>query len=92
MASVRGQTAHDYGRNVEPLPDIYLFSTLTERDAAYADDLSRRRARLETLARDVAELGARLAADVPGDGAVPRVFRRGWFGRRRAGAAQGDAI
>lgn len=87
MTGPSGQTAQDYGRNVEPLPDIYLFSVLTEQDAAYADELSGRRARLETLARDITELGGRLAADVSEDGSASQASRRGRFLRRRAGQA-----
>lgn len=78
------QSAYQYGRRAEPLPDMYLFSTLTERDAALAQEISRRHAGLETLARDISERAEQLAA--PRDervfGAEPRpAKRRGWFSR-----------
>lgn len=61
-----GHSARDYGRNAEPLPDIHLFSRLSEIDEAYADELARARARAETLRREVAGLAERLAAPLPG--------------------------
>lgn len=41
----KGQTAWTYGRNAEPLPELHVFSRLSELDAAYAAELARRRAR-----------------------------------------------
>ena len=51
----KGQTAWSYGRNAEPLPELHVFSRLSELDAAYAAELARRRARQETLEREIAD-------------------------------------
>ena len=58
----KDQTAWHYGRNAEPLPELHVFSRLSELDAAYAAELARRRARQETLEREIVELAKQLAA------------------------------
>lgn len=58
----KGQGARDYGRNGEPLPDIHIFSRLSELDEAYAGELAVARARAETLTREIGELAKQLAA------------------------------
>ncbi|MGB5092309.1 MAG: hypothetical protein WBN97_03245 [Parvibaculum sp.] len=76
-----GQSAYTYGRNAEPLPDLHVFSRLSELDAAYASDLAKRRARQETLEREIAEIAKCLTA--PLDGPIPEApkKRKGLFGR-----------
>jgi hypothetical protein len=64
-------TAHDYGRNAEPLPDLHIFSKLSELDADYAAELANRRARQETLEREIAELAKRLASPLHSVDAEP---------------------
>lgn len=77
----KDQTAWHYGRNAEPLPELHVFSRLSELDAAYAAELARRRARQETLEREIDELAKRLVA--PLEGAVEEVpEKKGFFGRR----------
>lgn len=77
----KDQTAWHYGRNAEPLPELHVFSRLSELDAAYAAELARRRARQETLEREINELAKRLAA--PLEGAVEEApKKRSFFGRR----------
>jgi len=77
----KDQTAWHYGRNAEPLPELHVFSRLSELDAAYAAELARRRARQETLEREIGELAKRLAA--PLEGAVEEApKKRSFFGRR----------
>lgn len=77
----KDQTAWHYGRNAEPLPELHVFSRLSELDAAYAAELARRRARQETLEREISELAKRLAA--PLEGAVEEApKKRSFFGRR----------
>ena len=58
----QSHTAHDYGRNNEPLPELHVFSRLSELDADYAAELAGRRARQETLEREIMEIAKRLAA------------------------------
>lgn len=84
-------SAYDLGRNGELLPDIHVFSKLTELDTAYAEEMGRRRAQLETLARDIAELAERLAAPLPEDGVTVAKPKRRFAWRRheiRAGEAE----
>jgi hypothetical protein len=77
----KDQTAWHYGRNAEPLPELHVFSRLSELDAAYAAELARRRARQETLEREIGELAKRLAA--PLEGAVEEApKKRSFFSRR----------
>ena len=77
----KDQTAWHYGRNAEPLPELHVFSKLSELDAAYAAELARRRARQETLEREIGELAKRLAA--PLEGAVEEApKKRSFFSRR----------
>jgi len=77
----KDQTAWHYGRNAEPLPELHVFSRLSELDAAYAAELARRRARQETLEREIGELAKRLAA--PLEGALEEApKKRSFFGRR----------
>lgn len=80
----KGQTAWSYGRNAEPLPELHVFSRLSELDAAYAAELARRRARQETLEREIAELAKRLAA--PLDGVSEEAQKKKGFFSRRAKA------
>ncbi len=49
------------------LPDLHVFSRLSELDEACAADLAMRRARQETLAREIGELARRLAAPLEGE-------------------------
>ena len=80
-AQAKGQTAYHYGRAAEPLPELHVFSRLSELDAAYAAELARRRARQETLEREIAELAKRLSAPLESAAAeVPK--RKGLFNRR----------
>jgi hypothetical protein len=77
----KGQTAWHYGRNAEPLPELHVFSRLSELDAAYAAELARRRARQETLEREISELAKRVAAPLEGvKEEKPR--KKGFFSRR----------
>lgn len=77
----KGQTAWSYGRNAEPLPELHVFSRLSELDAAYAAELARRRARQETLEREIGELAKRLAAPLDGvSEEAPK--KKGFFSRR----------
>lgn len=80
----QNQTAWAYGRNAEPLPELHVFSRLSELDAAYASELARRRARQETLEREIIELAKRLAS--PLEGAVTEAPKRKGFFSRRAKA------
>lgn len=61
-------SARDYGRNAEPLPDIHVFSRLSELDEAYAGELAEARARAETLTREIVMLARRLAEPLPEPG------------------------
>lgn len=77
----KGQTAWSYGQNAEPLPELHVFSRLSELDAAYAAELARRRARQETLEREIGELAKRLAAPLDGvSEEAPK--KKGFFSRR----------
>jgi hypothetical protein len=77
----KGQTAWHYGRNAEPLPELHVFSRLSELDAAYAAELARRRARQETLEREINELAKRMAAPLEGaKEEAPK--KKGFFSRR----------
>jgi hypothetical protein len=82
-----GHSARDYGRAAEPLPELHVFSRLSELDEAYAEELARARARQETIERDVAELAKRLMAPLE-SAAAPLGETRGrrWFGRSASGA------
>lgn len=74
-------TAFAYGRNAEPLPELHVFSRLSELDAAYAAELARKRARQETLEREIVELARRLATPLEGAGEdAPK--RKGLFRRK----------
>lgn len=77
----QNQTAWAYGRSVEPLPELHVFSRLSELDAAYASELARRRARQETLEREILELAKRLASPLEG-AATEAPKRKGFFSRR----------
>ncbi|MFN4354233.1 hypothetical protein [Parvibaculum sp.] len=77
----KGQTAWSYGRNAEPFPELHVFSRLSELDAAYAAELARRRARQETLEREIAGLAKHLAAPLEGvSEEAPK--KKGFFSRR----------
>lgn len=81
--SAAGHSARDYGRAAEPLPDLHVFSRLSELDEAYAEELARARARQETLEREIAELSKRLTSPLEGHAALavePEAPKRGWFG------------
>ena len=84
-----GHSARDYGRAAEPLPDLHVFSRLSELDEAYAEELARARARQETLEREIAELSKRLMAPLEGQPAAAEApaARRRWFGRASTGKA-----
>lgn len=81
--STDGHDAGAYGRAAQPLPDLHVFSRLSEMDEAYAKELAVARARQETIERDVAELAKRLMA--PLEGAEPASLKKGgrWFGRAK---------
>ena len=70
------QAAEDYGRRMEPLPDIHLHSVLTAGDAAYGDELRDMRARQEHLEREILSMGKRLAAPLSDEKPKRRWFRR----------------
>ncbi|HEY4345597.1 MAG TPA: hypothetical protein VGN05_14705 [Parvibaculum sp.] len=77
-----GHSARDYGRAAEPLPELHVFSRLSELDEAYAEELAHARARQETIERDVSELAKRLMAPLEGAIAPQDAPReRRWFGR-----------
>lgn len=76
----KGQTAWHYGRNAEPLPELHVFSRLSELDAAYAAELARRRARQETLEREITELAKRMAAPLEG-AKEEKPRKKGFFSR-----------
>jgi hypothetical protein len=79
--STNGQDARADGRAAEPLPDLHVFSRLSEMDEAYAEELAVARARQETITREVAELAKRLMAPLEGAESVPAESRRRrWFG------------
>jgi len=75
-----GHDARAYGRAAEPLPDLHVFSRLSEIDEAYADELARARARQETIEREVAELAKRLMAPLEGAAPVAVDKNSRWFG------------
>jgi hypothetical protein len=84
-----GHGARDYGRAAEPLPDLHVFSRLSELDEAYARELAEARARQETIGREAAELAKRLAAPLESAPSLQSETRgRRWFGRGRDGAPQ----
>ncbi|PKQ09429.1 MAG: hypothetical protein CVT73_02640 [Alphaproteobacteria bacterium HGW-Alphaproteobacteria-12] len=79
-AQGQNETAWQYGRSGEPLPELHVFSRLSELDAAYAAELARRRARQETLEREIHEQAKRLAAPLENAAAeAPR--KRRFFSR-----------
>lgn len=80
-AEAGGHDARSYGRAAEPLPDLHVFSRLSELDEAYADELARARARQETIEREVAELAKRLMAPLEGAAPVTDNKNSRWFGR-----------
>jgi hypothetical protein len=83
-SSSGGHSARDYGRAAEPLPDLHVFSRLSELDEAYAEELARARARQETLEREIAALSKRLMTPLEGKeplAAGEAKPKRGWFGR-----------
>lgn len=82
--SKEGQEARAYGRAAEPLPDLHVFSRLSEMDEAYAEELAGARARQETIEREVAELAKRLMAPLEGAASVTSNQGRRWFGRDKA--------
>lgn len=76
-----GHSARDYGRAAEPLPELHVFSRLSELDEAYAEELARARARQETIEREVAQLAKRLMAPLESAAPAQSEARRRWFGR-----------
>ena len=85
-----GHSARDYGRAAEPLPDLHVFSRLSELDEAYAEELARARARQETIEREVGELAKRLMAPLESAPALQSETRGGrWFGRSKAASSSG---
>lgn len=83
-----GHDARAYGRAAEPLPDLHVFSRLSELDEAYADELARARARQETIEREVAELAKRLMAPLEGAAPVTVDKNSRWFGRSSSAPAR----
>lgn len=80
-----GQSARDYGRAAEPLPDLHVFSRLSELDEAYAEEMANARARQETIEREVAELAKRLMAPLESAPVLQGEARgRRWFGRSKS--------
>lgn len=79
--SADGHDARSYGCAAEPLPDLHVFSRLSEMDEAYAKQLAEARARQETIEREVMELAKRLMA--PLEGVEAAIAEKGgrWFGR-----------
>ena len=82
--SKEGQEARAYGRAAEPLPDLHVFSRLSEMDEACAEELAGSRARQETIEREVSELAKRLMAPLEGATSVTSNQGRRWFGRDKA--------
>ncbi|MCF8469289.1 MAG: hypothetical protein K9G30_00740 [Parvibaculum sp.] len=80
-AQGQNETAWAYGRSGEPLPELHVFSRLSELDAAYAAELARRRARQETLEREIYEQAKRLAAPLE-TATVEAPKKKGFFSRR----------
>ena len=76
-----GHSARDYGRAAEPLPELHVFSRLSELDEAYAEELARARARQETIEREVAQLAKRLMAPLESAEPQKSETRRRWFAR-----------
>lgn len=76
-----GHSARDYGRAAEPLPELHVFSRLSELDEAYAEELARARARQETIEREVAELAKHLMAPLESAPPAQNVTRTRWFAR-----------
>lgn len=83
-AGREGQEARAYGRAAEPLPDLHVFSRLSEMDEAYAEELASARARQATIEREVSELAKRLIAPLEGAASVTSNKGRRWFGRDKA--------
>ena len=83
VAEARGHAAFDYGRSAEPLPELHIFSRLSELDAEYAAELASRRARQETLEREITELAVRLSSPLE-NAASTKTKKRRFFGRREA--------
>lgn len=87
--STDGQEARAYGRAAEPLPDLHVFSRLSEMDEAYAEELARARARQETIVREVSELAKRLMEPLEGAASVTTEGkRRRWFGGAKSSAGK----
>lgn len=86
-----GHDARAYGRAAEPLPDLHVFSRLSEMDEAYAEELAKARARQETIEREVAELAKRLMAPLEGAAPVTSDKSRGWFGARKSNSSAREA-
>ncbi|MFZ3035079.1 MAG: hypothetical protein WA138_13830 [Parvibaculum sp.] len=85
--SADGHDARSYGRAAEPLPDLHVFSRLSEMDEAYAKELAEARARQETIEREVTELAKRLMA--PLEAAEAAIANKGgrWFGRSKSSSS-----
>lgn len=87
--STDGHDARSYGRAAEPLPDLHVFSRLSEMDEDCARELAEARARQETIERDVAELAKRLATPLPGAEVVAAEKGGRWFGRSKSSSSKG---
>ena len=87
--STDGHDARSYGRAAEPLPDLHVFSRLSEMDEDCAKELAEARARQETIERDVAELAKRLAAPLEGAEAATAEKSGRWFGRSKSSSSKG---
>jgi len=87
--STDGHDARSYGRAAEPLPDLHVFSRLSEMDEAYAKELAEARARQETIEREVTELAKRLMAPLEGAEAATAEKGGRWFGRSKSSSSRG---
>jgi len=85
--SIDGHDARSYGRAATPLPDLHVFSRLSEMDEACARELAEARARQETIEREVAELARRLMAPLEGADAGAVKKDRRWFGRSKVSSS-----
>lgn len=82
-AGASTQSAYEYGRNGEPLPDIHVFAALTALDEAYMAEVQGLRARQEAQEREIAGLAKRLAAPLEEEGGGQGGFWRRLTGTRK---------
>lgn len=79
--------ASSYGRAAEPLPDLHVFSRLSEIDEAYAKKLAEARARQETIEREVRDIAKRLIAPLEGTEDATAEKGSRWFGRTKSSSS-----